>query len=86
MGWDPEEVVLIVLYLSVFVDDGCECRVRRLKNFVESEGRDTLSYTETHYHYFDHNSTGSGLAKTDVICTINIPLMVCTSLVPRLFS
>ena len=49
---------------------------RRLKYFLESEDRDELSYTQTQYYYYNHNASGSGLSESDVICTVNIPLMV----------
>lgn len=51
-------------------------RELRLKNFNKGENVSQLSYTSTQYYYFNSNYSGSGLSESDVICTINIPLMV----------
>ena len=56
---------------------GCLCSEIRIKSFREGgENKSKLSYTQSQYYFFDGNSSGSGLSESDIICTINIPIMV----------
>jgi hypothetical protein len=48
----------------------------RLKEFSSSEDKSRLSFAHKQYYYYNSDYSGSGLGESDVICTVNIPLMV----------
>jgi len=52
-------------------------REYRTKTFDDhSDDPDQIAYTQQKIFRFDENRTRAGLAETDTICTINIPLVV----------
>ena len=51
------------------------CREYRVKTLGEPKG-DQISYTQSKTFFFDANNSMSGATEDDVICTINIPLVV----------
>lgn len=49
----------------------------RTKNFTgDSKDVDQITYTQQKIFFFDNKTSGAGLAETDMIYTINIPLVV----------
>ena len=55
------------------------CRERRRKYYLESDNSSVLNYTQTvHYHY-DPYKSGDHLSEEDLICTINIPVLVSSN-------
>ena len=53
------------------------CSESRTKEFIEfSEENDEVTYNQTKLFFFDPTISGEGLSEDDVICTINIPLVV----------
>ena len=53
------------------------CRENRTKYFTGfSSDLKLLTYNQTKIFHFDNGTSGSGLNETDLICTINVPLIV----------
>jgi len=48
----------------------------RTKTFIETDDEDQLNYTQTKIFFFDPETSGPGLLDSDIIYTINIPLVV----------
>jgi len=43
---------------------------------METENQTELNYTQQKIYFFSESTSGEGLEDTDIICTINIPLIV----------
>lgn len=52
------------------------CSENRTKNFIDVPDKDQLTYTQHKIFHFDSSTSELGVAETDIICTINIPLVV----------
>ena len=53
-------------------------RQYRRKQFIGfSPDQRFLTYTQTKVFYFDPDASGPGLNESDIICTINLPFIVC---------
>ena len=61
-----------------------EYRTKNFNNESLFENRTKLNYTQDEYFIFDQNASGPGLAETDMICTVNIPLVGAVAVVDTL--
>lgn len=53
------------------------CREYRVKYFNHTNStKDLLAYTQNKTFYFDPEASNSSVKEDDIICTINIPLVV----------
>ena len=54
----------------------CLCSELRTKELSETEDRSQLSYIQSKIFFYNESTSGEGLSDSDIICTINIPLIV----------
>ena len=62
-------------------------RETRVKNVLNiSEDGSLLTYNQTRVFHFSPETSGEGLSEEDTICTINLPIVVCSTVEPVLVA